>query len=203
MIIKEALDIIKNAEGLKLKAYKDPAGIWTIGYGHIRNVKQGDVCTEEQADKWLREDIGEAVRAVDVLVNVPLTQQQYGALVSFTFNLGYGTLKNSSLLTALNKFDYKTASEKFLLYNKAGGKVLPGLVLRRKAERELFDTDPNEYTLIQYATSAKNVRDIESVKRLQEFLKSNGTYTGKIDGIPGRMTSDAMERTFGFRLKGE
>jgi len=109
MIIKEALDIIKNAEGLKLKAYKDPVGIWTIGYGHIRNVKQGDVCTEEQADKWLREDIGEAVRAVDVLVNVPLTQQQYGALVSFTFNLGYGTLKNSSLLTALNKFDVLNA----------------------------------------------------------------------------------------------
>jgi lysozyme len=132
------LDLIKSFEGLRLSAYRDSVGIWTIGYGHTKGVKPGDTITVEQANDFLREDLRDAERAVNDLTFLNLTQSQFDALVSFTFNLGRGNLQASTLLRRVNEGDFEGAAEEFLRWTKAGGKVLPGLVRRREAERALF-----------------------------------------------------------------
>lgn len=132
------LDLIKHFESLRLVAYLCPAQIWTIGYGHTKGVKPGDICTAEQAALWLVEDATVAEHAVKRLVKVPINQNQFDALVSFTFNLGGGNLSTSTLLRKLNTADYVGATLEFPRWNKGGGKVLPGLVKRRTAEQNLF-----------------------------------------------------------------
>lgn len=137
------IDLIKRFEGCRLKAYQDSVGVWTIGYGHTKGVKRGQVITQEQADAFLRDDLGDAEAGVERVVKVPLTDNQFGALVSFTFNLGIGALSKSTLLRTLNGGDYSSASEQFKRWSRAGGKVLAGLVRRRLAEASLFLT-PDE-----------------------------------------------------------
>jgi len=132
------LKFTESFEGCRLDAYLDQAGIPTIGYGHISGVRMGDKCTQEQADKWLREDIKESEDAVNRLVKVPLTQNQFDSLVDFTFNLGAGNLGKSTLLRLLNKGQYNEASQEFKNWNRAGGFVRAGLARRRLAEKELF-----------------------------------------------------------------
>jgi lysozyme len=134
------LDIIKVSEGLRLKAYKCPAGVWTIGYGHTKGVKEGDTCTVPQADQFLCDDCVDAEEGVKRLVRVPLNQNQFDALGSFTLNLGAGNLQSSTLLLKLNQGDYIGAALEFPRWNKAAGKVLKGLVKRRAAEQTLFTT---------------------------------------------------------------
>ena len=137
----KGLALLREFEGLRLNAYPDPASggdPWTIGYGHTKGVKKGDVITEEQANLFLWEDAAEAEEAITDLVVVPLSQGQRDALVSFIFNLGRGNFQRSTLLRKLNSGDYKGAADEFLRWNKAAGKVMPGLTRRRKAERELF-----------------------------------------------------------------
>ena len=139
MIYSDAgLKFTESFESCKLVAYLDQGGVATLGWGHIRGVRIGDKCTQEQADKWLREDIGDAEAAVNRLVNVPLTQNQFDALVDFTFNLGAGNLEKSTLLRLLNKKQYQQAADEFPKWNRAGGFVRAGLTRRRMAERELF-----------------------------------------------------------------
>lgn len=134
----KGLQIIKDFEGCRLKAYICPAGVWTIGYGHTANVKPDMVITSTDAERLLRQDLKRFEEAVSSLVKVPVTPNQFSALVSFTFNIGVGALRNSTLLRKLNSSNYKGAAEEFLRWNKANGKVLPGLTKRRKAERDLF-----------------------------------------------------------------
>jgi lysozyme len=136
------LEIIKFYEALRLKAYRCPAGIPTIGWGHTRGVKMGDTCTLIQAEDWLREDCAEAENAVNSLVKVPLTHNQFDALVSFVFNIGAGAFSRSTLLRLLNSGDYSGASKQFERWNKSGGVVLNGLTARRKREKTLFLTFP-------------------------------------------------------------
>jgi lysozyme len=131
-------EIIKQFEGLRLEAYKCPADVWTIGYGHTNKVKQGDVITEGEADILLALDVQEAERAVSSYVDVDINQNQFDALVSFVYNLGAGNFKSSTLLKKLNQGDYLGAANEFHRWNKAGGKVLRGLVRRREAEANLF-----------------------------------------------------------------
>ena len=135
-------DLIKAAEGLRLTAYRCPAGVWTIGFGHTANVKEFDTCTIEQADALLFEDCFEAEEAVKQLVKVPINQNQFDALVSFTFNLGVTRLEKSTLLRKLNTGDYIGCALEFPRWNKAGGKILPGLVKRRLEEQTLFTEGP-------------------------------------------------------------
>lgn len=135
---QKGIDLIKKFEGCRLEAYKCPAGIWTIGYGHTKGVKDGQIITQEQAEEFLREDLRIFEQAVESCVKVPLSQNQFDALVSFCYNCGSGALKTSTLLRLLNEGKYKDASEQFLRWNKAGGKVLAGLTRRREEERELF-----------------------------------------------------------------
>lgn len=136
---QKGLDLIKSFEGLRLSAYKDVVGVVTIGYGTTSGVKMGDTITKERAEQLLREDVERFEQQVLRLVRVPLSQGQHDALVSFVYNLGAGNLSNSTLLRLLNAGDYAGAAAQFDRWNKAGGKVLAGLVRRRAAERALFE----------------------------------------------------------------
>lgn len=135
------LALTQKFEGCVLHAYQDIVGVWTIGYGHTSGVKAGDTCTQEQATSWLEEDIQEAVKAVEKYVTTALNQNQFDALVDFTFNLGAGALEHSTLLKFLNAGDYLAAAGQFRLWNHAGGKVNAGLTARRQAEQSLFNTN--------------------------------------------------------------
>lgn len=132
------LALVREFEGVQLKAYLCPANIWTLGVGHTGGVKRGDRCTDEQADAWLLADLNEAAESVRALVKVPLTQSQFDALCSFVFNLGARAFAESTLLILLNKGQHKLAAAQFARWVHGGGKRLPGLVRRRAAEADLF-----------------------------------------------------------------
>ncbi len=135
---QNGIDLIKHFEGCELKAYKCPAGVWTIGYGHIKGVQEGDVITEQQAHEMLVEELDEYENYINTLVTVPLNQNQYDALVSWVYNLGSSNLNSSTLLRVLNTGNYAEVPEQIMRWNKAGGKVLEGLTRRRQAEADLF-----------------------------------------------------------------
>lgn len=138
-ISQNAIDIIKHFEGCRLSAYKCPAGIWTIGYGHTgADVKKGMTITQEQAESLLKQDLIVHTNNVLKLVKVPLTQNQFDALVSFEYNVGYGNFAKSTLLKLLNQKKYEDAAKQFLRWKYAKGIVLAGLVKRRNAEMKLF-----------------------------------------------------------------
>lgn len=135
----EGLALIKNAEGLRLKAYRCPAGVWTIGYGSTGpHVKAGTVITRETAEEMLRADVEGFEQVVASAVSAPLSSNQFSALVSFAYNVGSRKFRDSTLLWKLNRKDYAGAAEEFKKWVRGGGKVLPGLVKRRQAERALF-----------------------------------------------------------------
>lgn len=140
MNISEAgLALIKKYEGFSALPYQCAGGRWTIGYGSTDNITASHPpVTLTQADIMLRHDILTYERAVNTRVNVPLTQHQFDALVSFTYNLGEHNLAKSTLLRKLNALDYEGAAQEFHRWNKADGKTLKGLTRRRKAESELF-----------------------------------------------------------------
>jgi GH24 family phage-related lysozyme (muramidase) len=136
----KGIALIKSFEGLSLNKYQDIVGKWTIGYGHL--ILPDEVfnvaLTEAQAETLLRRDLAVSEKGVNQYVLVPLTQNQFDALVSFTFNLGVGNLKSSTLLRVLNAHQYQSAADEFLRWDKAGGKQVAGLTRRRTAERALF-----------------------------------------------------------------
>lgn len=140
---QSGISLIKGFEGKRLNAYCDSVGVWTIGFGTTRypigvRVKKGDVCTEWQAEAYLKNDLVKFENAINRLVKVPLNQNQFDALSSFTYNLGETNLSSSTLLKKLNAKDYAGTADQFPRWNKAGGKVMNGLTRRREAERILF-----------------------------------------------------------------
>jgi len=137
-ISKNGLDLIKHFEGCELEAYKCPAGVWTIGYGHIKTAVEGMTITQHQADEMLIEEMNEYEGYINNSVRVDLTQNQFDAMVSWVYNLGSGNLNTSTLLKVLNSGDYAGVPEQMLRWNKAGGRVLEGLTRRRQAEADLF-----------------------------------------------------------------
>jgi len=134
----QGIALTKQFESCSLTAYKDGGGVWTIGYGHTKGVKQGQTCTQQQADAWLAEDVASAVSAVNSMVRVPLTQGQFDALVDFAYNCGNEALQYSTLLRKLNGRDYSGAQEQFARWNQDNGVVVAGLTRRRAAEAKLF-----------------------------------------------------------------
>ncbi|MGV3346257.1 lysozyme [Enterobacteriaceae bacterium LUAb1] len=138
-ISQNGVALIKQFEGCSLSSYLCPAGICTIGYGHTAGVSDGEKITQCRADELLDGDLKVAEADVNRLVTVPLRQGQFDALCSFVFNLGAGDLAGSTLLKKLNSGDTAGASDEFCKWVHGGGKVLPGLVKRREAERELFN----------------------------------------------------------------
>ena len=134
--------LTKSMEGCRLTAYPDPATgaePWTIAYGHTGpEVHAGMTCTQAQADTWLEIDLARAGQAVNGLVHVELTQNQFDALCDFVFNVGAGNFRSSTLLRLLNQGDLSAAAEQFGKWIFAAGKIMPGLVRRRAAEKALF-----------------------------------------------------------------
>ena len=138
-ISAEGLALIKKFEGCELAAYQDAVGVWTIGYGHIKGVKEGMTITKQQAEEMLLEELVEYENYVLEAVNHQLDQCMFDALVSWTYNLGPSNLNSSTMLKVLNAGDYDAVPEQIKRWNKAGGKVLQGLVRRREAEALLFE----------------------------------------------------------------
>ena len=134
-----ALGIMAH-EGLKLASYRDPIGIVTVCAGHTATAKLGQVKTPEQCAELLKSDVKYAEAAVKRLVTVKITQKQFDSLVSFTFNVGEGNLSSSTLLKKVNANDCYGAGAEFLKWNKADGRVLPGLTKRRADERAQWET---------------------------------------------------------------
>ncbi len=123
-----------------LKAYLCPAKVWTIGFGHTTGVKSGMVINTNEAYDLLEKDLKKFQDELASVVHVPVTQNEFIALLSWIFNLGLTpAVRNSTLLKKLNESDYEGASSEFPKWRKSRGKVLDGLVNRRRAERELFD----------------------------------------------------------------
>ena len=144
MINQAGLNLIKQFEGLRLKAYRDAVGVWTIGYGHTSmagdpKVKAGMVITEDEAEQILRIDLKKYEDAVKkALPGYPLTDNQYAALTSLCYNVGPGNFSKSSVVRYLRQGNPGQSADAFRAWNKAGGRVLQGLVTRREAERKLF-----------------------------------------------------------------
>ena len=140
---EKGIALIKKFEGCKLTAYQDSVGVWTIGYGWTQPVdgkpiRAGMAIKQETAERLLKTGLVSYESDVSRLVKVGLTQGQFDALVSFTYNLGARSLSTSTILRKLNDGDYAGAAAEFPRWNKAGGKVLNGLTRRREAERALF-----------------------------------------------------------------
>ena len=141
---RAGLALIKHFEALRLKAYQDSVGVWTIGWGHTGlshndgSVFPDQIITEAEAEKLLIKDLAVFEKAVQKLVKTDLTSNQFSALVSFAFNLGETNLSQSTLLKKLNHHDTFGCANEFKKWNKAGGHRLPGLVRRRLSERNLF-----------------------------------------------------------------
>jgi GH24 family phage-related lysozyme (muramidase) len=132
-------NLLKKFEGCKLKAYRCPAGILTIGYGHTSaagapEVTEGMTITQQEAEDILKKDLVKYEQAVLAMVKVPLAQNQYDVLVDFIYNAGGGNLKTSTMLKKVNAGDFDAVPDELMKWTKGGGKVLPGLVRRRQAE---------------------------------------------------------------------
>ncbi|MFW1837583.1 lysozyme [Acinetobacter gyllenbergii] len=142
-ISTHGINLITSFEDLKLNAYDDGVGVWSIGFGTTVYptgvpVRQGDSCTLEQANSFFQYDLKRFEKAVNEAITVPISQNQFDALVSLSYNIGSYAFKSSTLVKYLNVLDEYAAAEQFLVWNKAGGKVLKGLVRRREAEKSLF-----------------------------------------------------------------
>ena len=139
------LALIKRWEGLRLTAYQDSVGVWTIGYGHTAEAdppapKAGMKITEKEANDILTRDLGQYERAVTKAISVAPTSNQFAAMVSLCYNIGPTNFAKSSVVRRMNEGNSKAAADAFLLWNKAGGKVLKGLTARREDEKKLFLT---------------------------------------------------------------
>lgn len=149
-IIQEAVDLVKHFEGKYLEAYHDPVGIVTIGYGYTNRagygdgVKMGDVWTEEKAERMLVEGLSRFADRIRPHFKRQPTPNQFGAFVSLAYNIGPSAFARSTALRKFNAGNFKDAADAILMWNKAGGKVLRGLVRRREAERALFLAESNE-----------------------------------------------------------
>lgn len=146
---QKGIELIKKFEGCKLTAYRDSVGVWTIGFGHTKDVKADMVITAEQAEQFLKDDVVYFENGVNKLLKTlkaQVTQNQFDALISFAFNVGLGNLRKSTLAKKLyvmqqnDRDSVQAVADEFPRWNKAGGQVLTGLTKRRNAERALFLT---------------------------------------------------------------
>lgn len=149
-----AIDIVKEFEGYRNKAYQCSAGVWTIGYGTTRvngvPVKKGDTCTPEEADEYIMTDLQNFLTSIEEHIKIELSQNQIDALLCFAYNVGTGAFAKSTLLKKVNAGDFAAVPAEFLKWNKAGGKVVAGLTRRRQAEADLFTLPPFEQSIADY-----------------------------------------------------
>ena len=164
-ISNNGLSLIKKFEGCKLTAYQDSVGVWTIGYGHTEGVAKGQTITQVQADAFLKADCANAEKSVNSYTKYNWNQNQFDALVSFTFNCGSGNLKT---LLQNGTRTISQISTMITAYNKAGGKVLQGLVNRRAAEKELFDKPAS--------SSSTSAPTISKVNKPVSYLQTDARW---------------------------
>tara|TARA_R110000782_G_scaffold60536_1_gene125069 strand:- start:738 stop:1181 length:444 start_codon:yes stop_codon:yes gene_type:complete len=138
-ISQEGLALIKKFEGCELKSYRCSAEVLTIGYGHTKGVEEGQEITQEEAEEMLSSELDEYEGYINDMVECELEQHQFDALVAWVYNLGPSNLKSSTLLKRLNSNELKDVPNQLKRWNKAGGKILQGLVRRRKSESLLFE----------------------------------------------------------------
>ena len=143
---ERGMALIREHEGYRAAAYRCPAGEWTIGYGHTSGVREGQRCTREDAERWLKQDVASAEREVSFRTEgVALRQSQFDALVSFVYNIGAGNFLQSTLLKkVLADPSDQSIRDEFGRWIYGGGRVLPGLVARRKAEADLYFSEINQ-----------------------------------------------------------
>ena len=168
--------LLKKFEGCKLKAYKDPVGIWTIGYGHTSaagepDVTEGLAITQAEAEAILKRDLIKYEKPVADLVKVPLSQHQFDVLVDFAYNAGVGNLKSSTLLKRVNAGDFDAVPNELMKWTKAKGKELPGLVRRRRAESEWWRDLSNKPVVEE---DQRVEPDPVPVKTITESKQANG-----------------------------
>ncbi|WP_332061124.1 lysozyme [Bartonella sp. CB74] len=178
-ISKEGLMLIKQWEGLRLHAYQDPIGIWTIGYGHTSAAGKPIVhknmnITEKAAEDILCRDLKQFERSVEQAVTVSLTDEQFAALVSFCYNVGTTAFCNSTLLKKLNKGDYEAVPAELQRWTKAGGKRLQGLVNRRAAEAGLWVK--GSYVASNYQTV--ETKESTGLLKLEALAPIIGSFSG-------------------------
>lgn len=196
------LDLIKHFEGYHKRlpdgscaAYLDTLAkphVWTVGYGLTEGVHAGMVLTEQEASDRFAKELSGHEAAVIRLVTVPITQHQFDALVSFSYNCGWGALGRSTLLRRLNAGDYDGASREFRRWNKAGGKVWPGLVRRRAAEAAMFldpDVEPDEPDMPQ-SVDAQQAKPSRTVVATGAAATAAGGAT-IIPAVPAALTQSA------------
>lgn len=151
-VSSEGLELIKNSEGLKLKAYRCPAGKLTIGYGHTgKDVKPEQKITKKEAGELLKADVADTERTINKLVKVPLKQNQFDTLVSFVYNIGAVEFKKSTLLDKLNNGNYTAVPAELMRWVYCKKKVLSGLVARRQTEADLWDKNTNKVAIEEIA----------------------------------------------------
>lgn len=142
------IDLIKKFEGLRLHVYLDLGGVATVGYGHVdSSLKLGQYITEDQANEYFLQDLAIFEHEMTMAIRVVVTSNQFSALVSLVYNVGFGNLLGKGLMKKLNSADYQGAANSFVLYDHVNGKEDAGLLKRRLAEKALFltpDADPSE-----------------------------------------------------------
>lgn len=197
-ISERGLRHVMEFEGLRLRAYQDVAGVWTIGYGHTRTAHPGMVITQPEARSLLKLDIQDAEEAVKRLIKVPLSQNQFDALVSWTFNLGEGALAESTLRRRLNGGEYTAVPDEMQRWNKATNpetgrkEVVDGLVRRRKAEAAMWSEAPRpEEPKPKEADMAEVVKEGEATKK---WYASKGVWGGIVAVVA------AIAAGFGYQL---
>ncbi|OLL53469.1 glycoside hydrolase family protein [Bartonella henselae] len=178
-ISKEGLTLIKQWEGLRLSAYQDSIGVWTIGYGHTKSagkpfVRKGMIITEKQAEELLCRDLQQFENAVEQAVTVSLTDEQFAALVSFCYNIGTAAFCNSTLLKKLNNGDYEAIPTELQKWTKAGGKRLQGLVNRRAAETGLWA----KRSYVSSNTQKVETKDATGLFKLEALAPIIGSASG-------------------------
>jgi lysozyme len=187
-----SIDLIKSFEGWRANAYRDSVGVWTIGYGHTSmagppKVTSNLKITKSEGEAMLQHDLQKYAKAVDDAVTVPLTPNQFGALVSFCYNVGPGNFNKSSVLRYTNAGNFKGVPARLLLWNKAGGRVLKGLTRRRKAEGKLFLKSVNHKPLAKSRTiSGGSVAAAGGIGVLVEpLLEATDVLTGQQETLGG------------------
>ena len=177
--------MLKKFEGCKLKAYKCPAGIWTIGYGHTSAAGKPEVTSSLEIDAdaaldILHRDLSQYENGVTDLLKVEVTQNQFDVLVDFAYNAGLGNLKSSTLLKKVNARDFGAVPDELMKWTKGGGKVLPGLVRRRQAEASWWKTGTHEPPQEECRVEPDHV----PVKTMNDSKQGNAAIiTGGLAGI--------------------
>ena len=190
-ISNKGLELIKRFEGCRLASYKDSGGVWTIGYGHTKGVTAGQTITQAQADAFLVEDCGKAESAVNKYMSkYNFNQNQYDALVSFAFNIG-----NIKQLTADGTRTIAQISEKIPAYCNCAGKKLQGLVNRRAAEKELFDTPVSGQASAPVASTATVT--VSHAHRAGEVVTVSSYYAASTDPIEKAIIKTQTNVTIG------